>query len=103
MKIKKASMFLILLLISFFIVCQSSLVKADIQTSIPVNGTLYPVSNTFTPSKPVSPSNPVAPIKTEAKPSGFLGKFGDSGSGLISLGGLMLVLAAIGVAIERRI
>lgn len=104
MKTKKFLMVFITLLVTFCIVSQMSEVKADLETSVEVSGTLY--SSNIKPVDHVNPDmNPkiIRSIKNETKISGVLGDLGDSSSNLISLCGVMLVLSGIGLVIERLI
>lgn len=94
------------LMASLFIIFGSfGSVVADMNTSVPVNGTLYSQSNGTTPTNPkVEPTiNEQRPVVKPDSTNDRFGKFGDEGSGLMVIGGLMLILTAIGLIIRRQL
>ncbi|PFG75767.1 hypothetical protein BW152_12400 [Lactococcus lactis] len=101
MKIKKILVIFISLLAATFIVSQTPEVKADLETSIQVSGTLYP--SVVTPSEPNMKPQINQCIKYETKPSGIFGDLGDSNSNLITLCGILLLFSGIGLIVERLI
>lgn len=95
------------------IIGSTSTALADTNTSITVNGTLYSQSKVIDPdtNPPVDPTT-TQPTTPTSKPknnitsntdAGYFGKFGDQNSELMILGGLMLILAAVGIMIQRRL
>lgn len=76
-------------------------VRADLQTTVQVSGTLYP--SNVTPNKLDANPKIIQSINNEIKFSGVIGDLGDSSSDLVSLLGIMLVLSGVGLIIERLI
>lgn len=94
------------LMASLFIIFGSfSSAFADVSTTVPVNGTLYSQSDVTTPTNPkVKPTiNEQKPIVKHDSTNDRFGKFGDESSDLMVIGGLMLILIAIGLIIRRQL
>ena len=103
--ITKNKVFLGLITTLLFTICSCGSVFADISTTVPVNGTLYSQSDVTTPTNPkVKPTiNDQRPVVKHDSTNDRFGKFGDESSSLMVIGGLMLILTAIGLIIRRRL
>ena len=103
MNMKKTTIIITTLLSVVLVLSQTGLVKADLQSTVPVQGTLYSTSTIASASEPYKAQIVTHPAKSEKTISGVLGNFGDSDSYFESLFGFILFLCAVGLIINRRI
>lgn len=100
---KKPTIIITTFLSVVLMLSQTGLVKADLQATVPVQGTLYSTSTIASSLEPYNTKIATNPVKSEKTISGVLGNFGDSDSYFESLFGFILFLSAIGLVINRRI
>ena len=103
MKLQKTLMIGLTLVVASSISCKNISAETSLHTSVPVDGTLYSISEPNPLPSSSQPSNlkDIKPIKSQT--SGSFGKLGDSKSDVMVLAGIMLILFALGLTIERRL